>query len=45
MEVLHTCYRIGGIDRSVAFYSPLGFDERCFVRDPDGYGIELIERG
>lgn len=43
MEVLHTCHRIGDIDRSVAF-SALGFDERRFVRDPDGYGIELIER-
>jgi lactoylglutathione lyase len=120
---LHTCYRIGDIDRSVSFYEKLGFDERarmnigdeainvfmglpdedpvleltynhgvdsyelgtgynhiavtvpdldgtlaelsgkgiepekppytvsaggsriCFVRDPDGYRIELIERG
>jgi lactoylglutathione lyase len=25
---LHTCYRIGDIDRSVAFYETLGFDER-----------------
>ena len=25
---LHTCYRIGDIDRSVAFYEQLGFDER-----------------
>ena len=25
---LHTCYRIGDIDRSVAFYEKLGFDER-----------------
>ena len=25
---LHTCYRIGDIDRSVAFYSQLGFEER-----------------
>jgi lactoylglutathione lyase len=24
---LHTCYRIGDIDRSVAFYSKLGFEE------------------
>jgi len=24
---LHTCYRIGEIDRSVAFYNALGFDE------------------
>ncbi len=120
---LHTCYRIGDIDRSVSFYEKLGFEERrrmnigdeainvfmglpgedpvleltynhgvdsyelgtgynhiaitaedldgtlarlaeqgiepekppysvreggsrlCFVRDPDGYRIELIERG
>ena len=28
MELLHTCYRIGEIDRSVAFYEALGFEER-----------------
>jgi lactoylglutathione lyase len=122
-ELIHTCYRIGDIDRSVAFYEALGFEEigrlpireeainvfmglpgdgprleltynfgvdsyelgtgynhiavtvadldevlprlaeqgiepekppytvseggsrLCFVRDPDGYRIELIERG
>src|SRR5215211_3185462 len=27
MELLHTCYRIGDIDRSVAFYETLGFEE------------------
>ena len=100
---LHTCYRIGEIDRSVAFYAALGFEEVarmltynhgvtsyelgtgynhiaiavddlhgtlerlaaegiepekppyrpggrtegpliCFVRDPDGYRVELIGR-
>ena len=25
---LHTCYRIGNIDRSVSFYEKLGFEER-----------------
>jgi len=25
---LHTCYRIGDIDQSVAFYETLGFEER-----------------
>jgi lactoylglutathione lyase len=122
-SLIHTCYRIGEIERSVAFYEALGFEERrrapirdeainvfmglpgdadrleltynhgvdayelgtgynhiavtvadldeilprlaeqgidpekppyrvreggsriCFVRDPDGYRIELIERG
>ena len=55
MELIHTCYRIGAIDRSVAFYTALGFEERarmpireggallCFVRDPDGYRVELID--
>jgi lactoylglutathione lyase len=28
MEFLHTCYRIADIDRSVAFYEALGFEER-----------------
>ena len=26
--LIHTCYRIGDIDRSVAFYEALGFEER-----------------
>ena len=35
MELIHTCYRIGDIDRSVAFYSALGFEEvgRMDIRD------------
>jgi len=35
MELIHTCYRIGDIDRSVAFYKALGFDEisRRPIRD------------
>ena len=28
MELIHTCYRIGDIDRSVEFYEALGFEER-----------------
>ncbi len=28
MELIHTCYRITEIDRSVAFYTALGFEER-----------------
>src|SRR5205807_5982955 len=28
MSLIHTCYRITGIDRSVAFYSALGFEEK-----------------
>jgi lactoylglutathione lyase len=33
--LLHTCYRITDIDRSVAFYSALGFEEirRAPIRD------------
>ena len=27
MALIHTCYRIGDIDRSVAFYKALGFEE------------------
>jgi lactoylglutathione lyase len=34
-ELIHTCYRIGDIDRSVAFYQALGFEEvgRKPIRD------------
>jgi len=28
MELIHTCYRITNIDRSVAFYEALGFEDR-----------------
>jgi len=28
MELIHTCYRITDIDRSVAFYEALGFEDR-----------------
>jgi lactoylglutathione lyase len=35
MRYLHTCYRIGDIDRSVDFYGKLGFEEigRIPIRD------------
>ena len=29
MELIHTCYRITDIDRSVAFYEKLGFEEKA----------------
>jgi len=29
VDFLHTCYRIGDIDRSVRFYETLGFEERA----------------
>ena len=34
-ELIHTCYRIGDIDRSVTFYEALGFEEirRMPIRD------------
>src|ERR1041385_7263617 len=34
-ELIHTCYRIGDIDRSVEFYKALGFEEvgRMPIRD------------
>jgi lactoylglutathione lyase len=35
-ELIHTCYRIGEIDRSVAFYEALGFEERRRMDLPDG---------
>jgi lactoylglutathione lyase len=35
MKLIHTCYRIGDIDRSVSFYETLGFEElrRMDIRD------------
>jgi lactoylglutathione lyase len=35
MGLIHTCYRIGDIDRSIAFYNALGFEEvgRMPIRD------------
>ena len=35
MNLIHTCYRITDIDRSVSFYKALGFDEvgRIPIRD------------
>ena len=34
-QLIHTCYRIGDIDRSVSFYEKLGFEEvgRFPIRD------------
>ncbi len=34
-QLIHTCYRIGDIDRSVSFYEKLGFEEigRLPIRD------------
>ena len=35
MELIHTCYRIGDVNRSVDFYEALGFEElsRMPIRD------------
>jgi lactoylglutathione lyase len=35
-ELIHTCYRIVEIDRSVAFYEALGFEELRRMTLPDG---------
>jgi lactoylglutathione lyase len=35
-ELIHTCYRITDIDRSVAFYEKLGFGELTRFELPDG---------
>jgi lactoylglutathione lyase len=34
--LIHTCYRITDIDRSVAFYNALGFEESGRFQLPDG---------
>ena len=43
-ELIHTCYRIGDIDRSVAFYEALGFEEigRLPIRDEAISSIALV---
>lgn len=35
-ELIHTCYRIGEIERSVSFYTALGFEEVGRLELPDG---------
>jgi lactoylglutathione lyase len=35
-ELIHTCYRITDIDRSVDFYGKLGFEELRRMELPDG---------
>jgi len=35
-ELIHTCYRITDIDRSVDFYEKLGFEEMRRMGLPDG---------
>lgn len=53
IELIHTMLRILDGERSPAFYeapekppyqSRPGGSTICFIRDPDGYRIELIER-
>jgi lactoylglutathione lyase len=52
MEIVHTCYRIGDPERSIAFYEALGFEKRrelpirdeavnYFLGAPGGSGPEL----
>jgi lactoylglutathione lyase len=35
-ELIHTCYRIGDVERSLAFYAALGFEELRRMDLPDG---------
>ncbi|MCW3039332.1 MAG: lactoylglutathione lyase [Solirubrobacterales bacterium] len=35
-QLIHTCYRIVDVDRSVAFYGALGFEELRRMSLPDG---------
>jgi lactoylglutathione lyase len=36
MSLIHTCYRVVDLDRSVPFYEALGFEERERFGLPDG---------
>jgi lactoylglutathione lyase len=46
MALIHTCYRITDVDRSVAFYEALGFEEvgRVPIRD-EAVNIFMNQRG
>lgn len=46
MALIHTCYRITDIDRSVAFYEALGFEEvgRVPIRD-EAVNVFMNQRG
>jgi lactoylglutathione lyase len=46
MALIHTCYRISDIDRSVAFYRALGFEEigRLPIRD-EAINVFMNQRG
>jgi lactoylglutathione lyase len=46
MALIHTCYRITNIDRSVAFYKALGFEEvgRLPIRD-EAVNVFMNQRG
>src|ERR1700749_1523333 len=55
MALIHTCYRITDIDRSVAFYDALGFQEiggipikeeagNVFMNQPGDGGMPRLER-
>ncbi len=35
-QLIHTCYRIGDVERSVSFYEALGFEDRRRMDLPDG---------
>lgn len=41
-ELIHTCYRITEIDRSVAFYNKLGFEEIGRLPIKDGEAINVF---
>ena len=43
MELIHTCYRIGDIDRSVAFYEALGGVRLAGERREVIGGLEVAE--
>jgi lactoylglutathione lyase len=35
VELIHTCYRIGDPERSIAFYEALGFEKRRELPIPE----------
>jgi lactoylglutathione lyase len=44
MELVHTCYRVNDLERSLAFYAALGLEEVVRLPLPDDAGVMVFLR-